>query len=46
MRLGPGGVEEFLPLGELSAFEQEGLEKMKELLGKNIAAGVAFVNSA
>lgn len=44
MRLGSSGVEEFLPLGELTAFEQEGLEKMKDLLSKNIAAGVAFVN--
>ncbi|PSC68963.1 malate dehydrogenase [Micractinium conductrix] len=40
VRLGPGGVEEFLPLGPLSAFEQEGLEKMKGLLSKNIEAGV------
>lgn len=46
VRLGPNGVEEFLPLGELSAFEQEGLEVMKELLAKNIAAGVGFVNKA
>ena len=45
VRLGPNGVEEFLPLGELTAFEKEGLEAMKELLTKNIAAGVAFANA-
>lgn len=44
--LGPQGVEEFLPLGELSSFEKEGLEKMKALLTKNIKAGVDFVNNA
>lgn len=44
MRLGPDGVEEFLPLGPLTAFEQEGLEKMKGLLSKNIEAGIAFAN--
>lgn len=42
VRLGPNGVEEFLPLGELSAYEQEGLESMKDLLGKNIDAGLTF----
>lgn len=42
--LGPSGVEEFLPLGELSPFEKEGLEKMRELLTKNINAGVNFAN--
>jgi len=44
VRLGKEGVEEILGFGELSAFEKQGLEKMKELLGKNIAAGVAFAN--
>lgn len=44
VRLGPGGVEEFLPLGELSQFEKEGLEKMRELLTKNINAGVTFAS--
>lgn len=32
VRLGPHGVEEILPLPELSEFEQQGLEKMKDLL--------------
>jgi malate dehydrogenase len=44
VRLGPNGVEEFLPLGELSAFEKEGLEAMRGLLTKNIDAGVTFAN--
>ena len=44
VRLGKEGVEEILGFGELSAFEKQGLEKMKELLGKNIAAGVAFAS--
>lgn len=46
IKLGPNGVEEFLPLGELSPFEQEGLEAMKELLTKNIKAGVTFATGA
>jgi hypothetical protein len=46
VRLGPNGVEEFLPLGQLSEFEQSGLEKMKGLLTKNIQAGVEFANKA
>lgn len=41
-RLGPNGVEEILPLGELSPYEQEGLEKMRGLLQKNIEAGEKF----
>ena len=44
VRLGPNGVEEFLPLGTLTPFEQKGLEVMKELLTKNIKAGVEFAN--
>jgi malate/lactate dehydrogenase len=44
VRLGPNGIEEFLPLGSLTAYEQAGLEKMKGLLSKNIEAGVEFAN--
>jgi malate dehydrogenase len=43
--LGPEGVTEFLPLGELSPAEQAGLEAMKPLLTKNIAAGIDFANN-
>lgn len=41
--LGPKGVQERLPLGELSEYELQGLENMKGLLAKNIAAGEGFV---
>jgi malate dehydrogenase len=41
--LGPEGVESFLPLGELSDAEKAGLEEMRELLTKNIQAGIDFV---
>lgn len=43
--LGPEGVAEYLPLGELSDAEKEGMEKMKALLTKNIKAGVDFANA-
>lgn len=43
--LGPEGIAEFLPLGDLSPAEQDGLEKMKPLLTKNIAAGVEFASN-
>ena len=43
--LGPDGVAEFLPLGELSPAEQKGLEDMKPLLTKNITAGVEFAKN-
>lgn len=39
VRLGPNGVEEFLPIGPLSEAEQAGLEKMKALLQTNITTG-------
>ena len=42
--LGPNGVEEILPLGELNASEKEGLDKMSALLTKNIETGIAFAN--
>ncbi|GAB4822533.1 hypothetical protein N2152v2_009579 [Parachlorella kessleri] len=46
VRLGPNGAEEILPIGELSAFEQKGLEEAKELLAKNITAGIKFAKAA
>jgi len=42
--LGPEGVAEVHGLGELSAFEEEGIKKMKEDLSKQIAKGVAFAS--
>ena len=44
VRLGPNGVEEFLPLGTLTPYEAAGVEAMKGLLLKNIEAGVTFAN--
>lgn len=46
VRLGPSGVEEILPIGDISAAEQKGLEEAKELLGKNIEAGLKFAKAA
>jgi malate dehydrogenase len=43
VRLGPQGVDEVLGLGNLSAFEQEGLEKLLPELNESIAKGVDFV---
>ena len=46
VRLGVDGVEEVLGLGELSKYEQEGLEAMKGELLKSIQEGVDFVNQS
>lgn len=46
VRLGPNGVEEILPIGPISAYEQAALDEAKELLGKNISAGERFAKSA
>ena len=44
VRLGPNGVEEILPYGELSAFEQKAKDDMLEGLRGDIKIGVEFVN--
>jgi malate dehydrogenase len=44
-RLGQSGVEEVLPLPQLSKFETSKLDEVKEELNKNIAKGEAFVAS-
>ncbi|WP_044470887.1 malate dehydrogenase [Mannheimia massilioguelmaensis] len=43
VRLGKEGVEEFLPLGKLSAFEEEALKGMLETLHADIASGEKFI---
>ncbi|NQZ09267.1 MAG: malate dehydrogenase, partial [Algicola sp.] len=43
MRLGPNGVEELLPIGDLSAFEEKALNDMKDTLAGDVKKGVAFV---
>ncbi|MEG3766034.1 malate dehydrogenase [Alteromonas sp. 14N.309.X.WAT.G.H12] len=44
VRLGPNGVEEILPYGDLSAFEQKAKDDMLEGLRGDIKIGVEFVN--
>ncbi len=45
VRLGPSGIEEILGLGELSAVEKSGLEKLKPELRKSIDTGISFATS-
>jgi malate dehydrogenase len=44
-RLGKAGVEEVLPLPELSTFEQGKLKEVKAELNKNIKTGEDFAKS-
>lgn len=46
VRLGKNGVEEILPYGELSAFEQKAKDDMLEGLRNDIKIGVEFVTGA
>ena len=43
VRLGPNGVEEILPYGELSNFEQQAKQAMLDGLRGDIQMGVEFV---
>lgn len=43
-KFGPNGVEEVLPFGQLSAYEQDWFDKMMPDLKNQIQKGVAFVN--
>ncbi|KLJ11349.1 malate dehydrogenase, partial [Blastomyces silverae] len=45
VRLGPNGVEEILPIGKVSAYEQKLLDACLVDLKKNIAKGVEFVKT-
>jgi malate dehydrogenase len=45
VRLGKNGVEEILPAGTLSAYEQQLFDEMLPTLESNIAKGVEFANS-
>lgn len=45
VRLGPAGVEEILPVPELSKFEEAAMESVKAELRTNIAKGVEFIKS-
>ncbi|XP_073220488.1 malate dehydrogenase, glyoxysomal [Cicer arietinum] len=42
VRLGRDGVEEFLPLGPLSDYERESLEKAKKELATSVEKGISF----
>lgn len=43
VKLGPNGVEKFLPIGKLSAFEEKLFKAASSELKGNIAKGVSFV---
>lgn len=43
MRLGPNGVEQLLPIGDLSDYEAKALEDMKATLQGDVQKGVDFV---
>lgn len=45
VRFGPDGVEEILPLGDLSPYEQQWFDKMMPELKKQIAKGKDFVSA-
>lgn len=45
VRLGKNGVEEILPIGELSVFEQEAVQNMLDTLRADIKLGEEFVNA-
>mmetsp|Transcript_33865 Transcript_33865/g.40952 ORF Transcript_33865/g.40952 Transcript_33865/m.40952 type:complete len:338 (-) Transcript_33865:162-1175(-) len=44
VRLGPTGVEEILPIGDINEYEAAGIEAMKEELSDSIKKGVEFCN--
>lgn len=44
IKLGINGIEEVLPFGTLSDFEQSALTTLKEILDQNIQKGIQFAN--
>nr|WP_314264132.1 malate dehydrogenase [uncultured Moellerella sp.] len=44
VRLGKNGIEELLPIGKLSAFEQAALDNMMDVLNADIELGEKFIN--
>ena len=44
VRLGPGGAEEVLPVGDLTEYEKAWLEKLIPELKGSIDKGIAFAN--
>jgi malate/lactate dehydrogenase len=45
VRLGRGGIEEFLPLGPMNGLEQRNYDAMMEELAASIKKGLVFVAS-
>lgn len=43
MRLGPNGVEELLPIGDLSDYEEKALDAMMDTLKGDVQKGVDFI---
>ena len=46
VRLGKEGVEEVLSYGDITAYEQQWLDKLKPELKEQIDKGVAFITNA
>ena len=44
VKLGPEGVEEFLPLGQITPYEEAALKDAISQLKTNITKGVEFAN--
>ncbi len=44
VQLGPNGVEDIFEIGEVTDFEQEGIEKLIPELKASIAKGIDFAN--
>ena len=46
VKLGPGGIEEFLPLGSITPYERSALTEAISILQGNITKGIEFANQA
>ena len=46
MKLGPEGVEEFLPLGQITPYEEAALTEAISILKGNITKGIEFATQA
>ena len=42
VRIGVNGIEEYLPIGKLTEYEQESLQKLKAELTASINKGLSF----
>ncbi len=46
VKLGPSGIEEFLPLGTITPYERAALTEAISILQGNITKGIEFANQA